>query len=470
VRGRLLGLQPAEEAETPQPGRPPWEPPLLRLEETLWRGDRAAARKLLMKFLELFRHEPLMYVPMSAGGQPRAMLRAGIAQTILRALAANLPRVGLLRETLVVLQTAQAMEQNQPPEGLRVTDFGRLCQLAVQAIVEAVLNSIAAAKNPEQFDLSRILERSVHPFMYLWHRHSQTFLVSVLETVRTEEEWAALRDFIRRYGRDLFHVRFLTPGNLRGILQRGVAAFLDDLKEHPDPLNPVNLVDDLDQAISRADAERHLQIIVQALLENYEEFKDYSASAPQSDYGDNLYILLDFLRLKAQYDRCAWQIKPLALVHDVLARQHPELAARWQEHFADLAQPDADKLPQQLAQLEKTHGIRLRTVADRIGERFVKPLALDRLCALVPAALAAAGGPMADEVLARLEKELAPHLAEPAGVGLDVPPWLARLEATVQQTRASQTAIAEMAEELFRIPKVVVPLESLRDGLAESGG
>jgi hypothetical protein len=464
LQGRLQGLEPGGAASDPPPGRPAWEPQLIRLEELLWRGDAAEAGRLVPAFLERFKQEPLLYVPLAAGGSPRAMLRAGIAQTVLRALAANLPRVGLLRETLLVLQTAHEMEQAQPPEGFRITEFGRLFQPALQAAVEAVVD---AAGGAGEAPLLPLLERLVHPFMALWNQHSQTFLVSTLETLRTEAEWDGLRDFIRRYGRDLFHIRFLAPGNLRGILQRGVGAYLDDLRAHPDPLHPVRLAEDLDHGVPRADAERHLQVVLQTLLENYEEYKDYSATAPQSDYGDNLDILLAFLRLKAAYERYAWQIKPLALVHEVLAHRQPDAAALWQMRFAQLAGPEAERLVDRLRALEREHGIRLRTVADHIEERFVKPLALDRLCALIPPAMEAAGGPGADAMLTRLEQELAPHLENPAGVGLDVPLWLQRLEATVQQTRASRTALAELAEELFRIPKVVLPPDELRRQLEE---
>jgi hypothetical protein len=470
LQGRAQSLQQAPEAPGPvpkaAPGRPAWEPLLVRLEEVLWAGDAPAARQLIPAFLDLFQQEPLLYVPLAAGGSPRPILRATIAQMILRALAANLPRLGLLRETLLVVQTAHAMEQAQPPESFRVTEFGRLFQTALQGAVEAATDAAGPAGEAA---LLPLLEKLVHPFMALWSQHSQTFLVGILETVRTEAEWQGLCDFIRRYGRDLFHVRFLAPGNLRGILQRGIGAYLRSLKEQPDTNNASRLVEDLDDAIPQAEAERRLHVILQALLENYEEYKDYNATAPQSDYGDNLHVLLDFLRLKASYDRHAWQLRPLALVHEVLARSQPAAAARWQERFAQVTEPEAGRQLERLAELERAHGLRLRTVADRLSERFVKPLALDRLCALIPRAMEAAGRPGADVALAQLETELRPHLENPTGVGLDVPAWLQRLEATVQQTRAARTAIAGLAEELFRIPKVVVPLEELRQQLEDWG-
>ena len=50
-------------------------------------------------------------------------------------------------------------------------------------------------------------------------------------------------------------------------------------------------------------------------------YLDYNATAPQSDYGENLHVLLDFLRLKAAYERDNWRMRPLVLVHEVLCRR-----------------------------------------------------------------------------------------------------------------------------------------------------
>jgi hypothetical protein len=442
------------------PDQPAWEPPLLAIEEALWQGQAEEVRRHFPSFIQHFRQEPLLYVPLAAGGHPRPLLRAGIAQTILRALAANLPRAGLLRETLWLLGTAQEMELAQPTPGFRVSEFGRLFQIALQAAVEAALDSLQAAP-ASPIRLFPLLERLVSPFLHFWQQHCQTFLVASLELVRSEADWVGLCDFIRRYGRDLFHVRFLAPGNLRGILQRGLGAYLSDLKEHPDPLQPLRLAEELDEQLPRERAERYLQIIIQTILENYEEYKDYSATAPHSDYGDQLYILLDFLRLKAQYERYAWQIRPLVLVHEVLARRQPEVARLWEERLTQVTQGEAERLLRQLAERERRYGLRLRTVADRLGERFVKPLAVDRLCALVPLAVEAAGKPQAEEVRRRLEEELQPFIAEPEGVGFDPPSWLRRLEAAVGQARAARTEVAVLIEELFRIPKVILTPEEL---------
>ena len=53
-------------------------------------------------------------------------------------------------------------------------------------------------------------------------------------------------------------------------------------------------------------------------MENYSEYVDYNSTTTQSDRGEMLYTLLDFLHVEASYDRMAWNLKPVVMVHDVL--------------------------------------------------------------------------------------------------------------------------------------------------------
>ncbi len=54
---------------------------------------------------------------------------------------ANLPRLGLLRETYQLLKAARDMEQAHPPAGRGVTEFNHLFQAAYQSVVEAVVDA-----------------------------------------------------------------------------------------------------------------------------------------------------------------------------------------------------------------------------------------------------------------------------------------------------------------------------------------
>jgi hypothetical protein len=468
--------------------RPPWQPLAIRLEQALLQGDAGAAREILPAFIDQFQHEPLLLTALADGGQPRQILRVRIAQTVLRAVLTNLPRLGLLRETFHLLKTARAMEQAHPPQGRGVTEFNQLFQAAYQAVVEAVVDSgmakgsgvasdspaLSEGENAKRLaaplptpardqELVDLLEAITRPFLTLWVEHSQTLQLSAIEAYANETEWQELRGFVERYGGDLFHAKFMTLANLRGILHRGVSSYLDYLRDNPDPLHPVQLIDDLGPTISRETAVRWLQWILQTLIENYEEYKDYNTTTPQSDYGQNLYLLLDFLRLKAAYERHSWRLHPLVQAHEVLARRkRGDFAHSWEEAFTRLTRDLADQYLERLAHLERTHGMRLGTVADRLQERFVKPLALDRLCALIEPAMAEARQFGEGPSFVRLEKELQGLTATPTGVGLDVPQWLRRLVLEVQRVRAAQTTVAVLAEGLLHVPKKALTIEELK--------
>jgi hypothetical protein len=453
-----------------RPDRPAWEGPAIQLEQALLQGDAARARELLPKFLGPFQEEPLLFTALTDGGTPRQILRVRLAQTILRALVTNLPRLGLLRETYHLLRAARAMELRHRPPGRGVSEFNHLFQAGFQAVVEAVVES-QAAQSPairRSQELVDLLEGLTRPFLSLWVEHSQTLQLSALEAVSGEEPWEAMRTFVQRYGSDLFHAKFMTLGNLRGILLRGVGPYLDYLRDNPDPLHSVRLIEELDQPGRRDEALRLLPCILQALIENYEEYKDYNTTTPQSDYGENLHLLLDFLRLKVSYERHAWRLRPLTLAHEILARsKRIDLAVSWQEAFTRLTNDLAGNFEQELARLEQAHGMRLRTVADRIHERFVKPLALDRLCALIEPAMLEARERKAGRAFAQLEKELLPLTESPTGVGLDVPQWLLRLAAEVQRVRAAHTNVAQLAEGHLRVPRIALTLPELRQQLKD---
>jgi hypothetical protein len=285
--------------------------------------------------------------------------------------------------------------------------------------------------------------------------------VSTLDAVTGEKNWNELVAFIRRYGRDLFHPRFLALGNLRGVYHRGVGAYLDYLQEEAGSGDVVSLLEDLNRSIAREDAERLLQIILQTLIENYDHYRDFNATTPQSDYGENLFQLFEFLRLKASYDRNAWLLRPLILVHEVLVRRHEAAAGLWREQVQHITHKTAEEHLVQLSRLEQKHGLRLTTIADRLEERFIKPLAIDRLCALIEPALDQARRGDSDQEEVPLEKELKDLAAQPAGVGLDVPDWLLRLEGELQRVRTVRTSLVSLAETLFQIPKISVSFVDL---------
>jgi hypothetical protein len=454
-----------------QPGDgPDWEPWALRLEQALLQGDAAAARAALPQFLERFRLEPLLFVPLAEGGEPRQVLRARLAQAVLQGLAVTLPQLGLLRETYHLLRTARAMEQAHAAAGRGMTQFNLLFEAAFPGVIDCLVVS-ADEWGPGQGDdraLVGVLDTLTRPFLALWAEHGRSVRLSALEAVPSEEEWQAVRDFVGRYGSDLFHARFMSLANLRGILHQGPGAYLDHLAANPDPLHPVRLMDDLEAGLPREPVEQRLRLVLEAVVENYDQYRDYNTTTSQSDYGENLHLLLDFLRLEAGYNRQAWHLRPLALAHEVLARSgRGGAAALWEEACTRATAQQADGYLAELSRLEQAHGMRLAGVADRLGERFVRPMAVDRMCALVEPAMEEARRPGPLPSLARLEEELRPFTAMPAGAGLEVPPWLRRLEEEVQRVRAAGGAVAVLAEDLFNVSERTVSWEELQRQLQQ---
>src|SRR5262249_42447954 len=160
---------------------------------------------------------------------------------------------------------------------------------AFQSVIECVVHSAKSWEQGLEADrrLVALLEGLATPFLALWYEHSQTLQLSTLEAVRGDRPWQTLRSFIQRYGSDLFQARFMTLANLRGILHHSIGSYLDSLAENRDPLHPIKLVDDIDQGTSREEAVACLQIILQTVIENYEEYKDYNTTTTLSDYGEN---------------------------------------------------------------------------------------------------------------------------------------------------------------------------------------
>jgi len=467
--GSLHGAR-SESEFVPDPDRPAWEPLGIGLERAFHQDDVATARALLPEFLRLFEKEPLLTPSLNEGADPRLVLRVRIAQTVLRALAMTLPRLGLLRETLYVLQSAFRMEQSHRPAGRGLTEFNHLFQAAYQSVVECVVASAATWPDTDGGDLAlvELLDRVTAPFAALWTGHSQRVHLSVLESAPSGDDWNRLVTFIQKYGGELFHAWFMSLANLRGILHRGVDSYLDHLRDNPDPLHPVRLLDDLDRDISRPEAVKLLQFVLEAVVENYEEYRDYNTTTSQSDYGENLHVLLDFLRLKALYDRQTWQFRPLVMAHEILAREgRTEAAVLWQEAFTHATREAAAGHRAELARLERAHGIRLGTIADRISEEFVKPLAVDRACALIEPAMDEARLREPPEAFSALREEIGELASRPAGAGLDVPQWLRQLDNEVRRVHASHAAVAVLAGDYSRLPERLLSLEEVQRQLAD---
>ncbi len=420
---------------------PVWETAALRLERAILLSDIYEVRRVLPAVLLTVGKQPILFTPLAEGGEPNQISAARSLQALIISWLQRLPRLGLLRETYHLVRMAKQMERNQPTPGKKVSEFDRIFRIGLRGVVGKLLDAAVAwdqaGIRTETAKLAEMLRQVSDSFLSLWIAHSQTLRLSVLESVTGNREWESLKTFIRHYGRDLFTPQFLTPANLRGILHQGVGHWLDTLMAQPE--REMKLLQDLDQGILvRERAIPALELVMHAVLENYDEYRDYNTTTAQSDYGDNLHLLIDFLRLKMNYDRYAWRMRPLSQAHEVLCRKgHNATADRWQESIGDYTKKLSTQLLDELARLEATHGLRLRTVRDRLEERFLQPLLLDKLCASVEPAIRAAqrGENETNPAFVRLLEQLEPLAATPVGVGLDVPHWLRRLEAEIHRVR-----------------------------------
>lgn len=441
----------------------PRERALLAVLRALLAGDVGRVRQELPGLTRLLLREPLLYVAIEKGGRAREVARVRSLQQSLRHLFGALPAAGLLRECYQLLHTARSMEQRHMPGPGAVTEFYRLFQTAEEAVLRAVIRqSTAWAVDQRDTQILGAAMNVVSAFSRLWVAHSSGVRLSSLDALHTEQAAQRLRTFIERYGRDLFTQSFLTLGNLRAILDQGLDRYLQTAAEGQDPLHPVRLLDDLDTTIRREDCVQALEIILQAIIENYDEYKDYNATTTQSDYGDRLYILLEFLRLKVTYERTNWNLRPVAIAHAVLARSGCTAVARqWQDAFAQKTHDVADDLETKLAGVEQAHGVRLASIADRIRERFMKPFALDRITALVEPAMQQARQGELSPAFAILQDEIREYMQTPTGSGLDVPRWLRTIDSEVDSVVWARRGITN-SEVPFRIPHVQISASELQ--------
>lgn len=443
----------------------------VRICSAIFRQDREMVREEMPQLFETLRERPLLYVPLSKGGDPSLIVTARMRQQVIYDLLVWLPRLGLINETCELLETARLMERDVSVGPGAVTEFDELFAAGYRALVEALV--YCERDDDEEFEatLIELLERLTESLLVCWLAHSRTLRLSVLEKVADNRPWTRLVEFIQKYGDELFTQRFLNLGNIRAILHQGVDEWLEGLMEYGADDEPAKLLGDLGgdpKKIHRA--VDILTLILEAIIENYGEYRDYNSTTTQSDRGEMLYSLLDFLRLRTKYDRVAWNLRPVVWAHDVLIRHELATAAKnWREALTERVNEEAELHLSRLRELQKKYAMRMPTIADRLAERFVKPLRIDSMRNLVPTALKEAEeyGEQAPSFLL-LEAEAEGLVRAPSGVGLDAPPWLIALEEEVEIATRPQHLAAEDIAEHAGFPRVRLTVEDARQQLEEA--
>lgn len=439
------------------------------------KGDAEGVQKHWHDFARSLVDQELLYVPLGKGGSPSRIVKARALHGLIHALLGWLPRLGLVRETCELLDVAQRMEIEHPVGQGAITEYDTLFEEGYQALVECVVASAdtwnSTTTTPGRHSdhmLVEALQDLTESQLGRWLRHSRTVRLSVVEKLADERDWAQFVSFVERYGRDLFTQRFLSLGNLRSILHQGVGVWLSN-QEFDGGDDRLLLVDELGGRIPRELAVEFLTIAIDSVVENYREYRDYNATTTQSDHGELFYMFVDFLRLRSKYDRSAWNMKPVFLAHEILIRRGRDAAAdMWRRAIADRTSETADHFLRAFGEMSEQYGMRLPTIAERLGERFIRSLTVDRLRALVSPAIEAADAERADGSFEALESEIANLIAEPCGAGLDVPDWVAALEDEVTTIRRTRRHHPPEDSLLARIEQRTLPWEALQQQLNEN--
>lgn len=181
-------------------------------------------------------------------------------------------------------------------------------------------------------------------------------------------------------------------------------------------------------------AASRLRLVLEAVAENHSEYRDWNSTTTQSDRGDYLYILLEFLRIKAEYERIAWTLRPVSMAHRVLVRSGAaEAATAWRERMQEETADAADELVTRLTTLQQQTGVRLASVADRVHRPFTAMLEQDELESLVEPAVRELVSGTATGAGTRLEDQAEHFLGIATGSGVEVPDWLDQLSGTVDR-------------------------------------
>ena len=423
----------------------------------IFQRDSQRVREALPELLTQISGEPLLYVPFENGGQPELILAARSLQTLIRFLLEQLPRLGLLDESRSLLKHAYQLERQSRPGGLAVTEFDKLFRTALRNSLEFVAHSAQDWNNQtfQDEDLINLFGRVVDEYAEQWLQHSQTMRLTTVEELESPDIADNVKKFIAEYGGDLFHAKLLTLGNIRAILHNGVQQFLDYITETQDPLHPIKLLEDLESGtVDREEVTETLELIYETVVDKFDRFLEYNTTTTQSDYGERFYSLLEFLRVEAEYDRDSWNLLPHRMAHEVLAKSNrPQAAMFWEQLVTSRTSDIADEHLRELTSIEDTYGMRLPLIRDYLSERFVKPLAVNRMLALVePACRDADAHATTANSFSQLCDEVDNYMSGSYGSGIDVPPWLRNLEQEINRVHTATSPYRHDSELRLEFP------------------
>jgi hypothetical protein len=460
----------AASAHKPPAGLADWELAAVRLLQAAFRqrNDQLATcwNKLALALLA----EPVLYIPIARGGHPARILKAQKILTLLRKLCKLLPHLGQIHLCLELISLVPELEKRHPAGPGAVTEFDRLFLTAVDAIIDAIIYSADGWKRSKRMvfhelekdlRLFAMIEKLGRPLMQQWFQHSQAIHLSPAEALNDPELFRQIQEFIQQFGADWFTQEFMTYGNLRAILLQGVDRYLQSLEETEED-GRLRLLETFRSPEDRQRAVRYLEIILETVVEHYSQYIDYNSTTTQSDRGEMLYSLLDFIRLLAAHQRIEWNLRPVCTVHEVLVRRGLwTAAARWEKLILEQTESIAEDHLRRFDELCETYGMALATIGDHLAEQFQGPFVINRLKALLRLAWEAVQAQKSSADLDLLKSELRTLAERPSGVGWEPPDWLQALYEELQHLQTPHHQALEAFELPLPIPQVRISYESL---------
>ena len=412
--------------------------PMAFLVRAAIKGDIGGVQTRTSEYMKDLSSQNLLYIPVAKGGDLFKIIETKGYQRNLKMTLDILPRLGLLSESISLLRCSAKSEREQLGSAGCVTEFDQIFYVANQQMIGSIVSSVmqwpdeAGTQNDGGSEfrdqlLIDYLQQLVEHTAKIWLEHSQTLRLSVLEKVYSEKKWNALVNFIQAHGQDIFTQSFFHLGNLRAILHRGVSLWIEEKMASSEP-NEWSIYSVMNTDENKRQIVEQLQIVIEAIVESYGEYREYNGTTTQSDKGELLYTFLDMLRLRSSYDRVAWNLIPAMQVHETLLRYGcVDAAEYWRLEMVERTRETADEIVSKLRELEQRYGMRLSTISNRLEERFIRPLEIGRAKILIRKCIDSEGNKQ-NEWFPLLTDQIDELSQEPTGAGLDLPQWIATLE------------------------------------------
>lgn len=426
-----------------------WETLNQRILQAVLHSDVKQIHELWQPFLNVLSEQTLLYRPISRGGSAQKIAKSKGVQTVIQRLLNTLPKLGLMLYSIDLIKISQKIEQTHPIGSGAITRFDKIFEVACFGMVRYIIeNSSNKRPNWSVKSLIETLEKLAETLLLTWLPHANGIRVSSIEPLMGKDQWHRCQTFIKVYGKDLFSPVHMGYGEIQAILHQTVPAWLNSLMNSDDPEVGEKLLEDLrNNKISFDEACHWLNLIYDTIIEYFGQYIDYNSTTTQSDKGEMLYTLMDFLRLLAAYDRIAWKLKPVSTIHSVLVQEGKMEAANfWLHAIAERLNEEADSQWEHYVELQKQYGMIMSAIGDRIEERFVRPLEVEQLCSLIEPAINEKREKKPLVSFKAFSDGVDQFAKTPKGNGFELPAWLEAIEKKAQQIRNQSEEEDEMLD------------------------